>query len=505
MIQQYNTWPRKNDISVIDVCLDPINPRIPGNNPETPQSVVIGTLVAQYQVYELAKSIAENGFYPDELMVITFEDEKWVCLEGNRRVSSLKLLANPSSAPQAVRNKFERLAEGINIESLLNPYFVVAPSRQAAKPLLFAKHTLNTVMRWSPIMQAEFYYREFQDGQNEERLMALSEEYNISAATLRANLRRYQLYENIRSLSYGDNTILQKIDDKQKFEITNIERLIFRAKSMELIGIKHEDFSFSVENPDKYNFVLKQVVIEIMEGIITSRTHNTATEIQAKIESILERFEETAHEITEEEGAHTNDESDTGDYSDASGPSEQHSDHSNGDSSQDQDDPEQEPPTPTPRPRNLHARKKLIPSNSASKLSVGVNSKAQRLYAELKRLNIEKHEILTAVGLRTFLDLSVDQYIETFNINFGQGKPTLSDKVRRVAQNLRDVKSVMTNDELDYILTESNTRHRELRLVGELHSYVHRPDRTPTANDLIVMWDNMQNYLKKLWHAIAVV
>lgn len=66
---------------------------------------------------KLAEDIIENGLNPSDLIIVIPSDnsgDKYIILEGNRRLTAVKLLANPSFIPDAyktLQNKFLALSE----------------------------------------------------------------------------------------------------------------------------------------------------------------------------------------------------------------------------------------------------------------------------------------------------------------------------------------------------------------------------------------------------------
>jgi hypothetical protein len=93
-----STWTQKK-IPVPSLQLDPSNPRIPERQTPPTQAELIAELVANDGVYELAKDITEVGYLPDSSLIAVYENGKHVVVEGNRRLTALKLLVSPTLAP----------------------------------------------------------------------------------------------------------------------------------------------------------------------------------------------------------------------------------------------------------------------------------------------------------------------------------------------------------------------------------------------------------------------
>src|SRR5579872_2795700 len=109
----YVSWPSKK-LSVTSLLLDQQNPRLPQSGGAFGQRQIIDELVTHDSVYELAKDIAAQGFFPTEVLLGVRDGDQVVVIEGNRRLAALKLLINPELAPQPHLEKFRRLSEKIS-------------------------------------------------------------------------------------------------------------------------------------------------------------------------------------------------------------------------------------------------------------------------------------------------------------------------------------------------------------------------------------------------------
>ena len=111
-MHDYGKW-KERECLVTSLLLDPQNPRIPELASEPTQRVIVAELVTHDSVYELAKDIADLGFFPNELLVGIQSDGKDTILEGNRRLAALKLLISPELAPDRELKKFRLLSDRV--------------------------------------------------------------------------------------------------------------------------------------------------------------------------------------------------------------------------------------------------------------------------------------------------------------------------------------------------------------------------------------------------------
>jgi hypothetical protein len=82
------------DIPVEKLLLDPKNPRLVehGVPDGASQAVLVKSLWSMMAVQEVALSIAHNGFFRHEPLIVEQQGTKYIVLEGNRRLAAVRLL-----------------------------------------------------------------------------------------------------------------------------------------------------------------------------------------------------------------------------------------------------------------------------------------------------------------------------------------------------------------------------------------------------------------------------
>lgn len=107
-----------DEIPVQDLILDVKNPRLPDYLQGAGEDKIIEHMLIEESTLELMQAIGENGFFKGEqLLVVEQEDGKFKVVEGNRRLTSVKLLNNPSLAT-AQQGLVKRIFEEANQEIL---------------------------------------------------------------------------------------------------------------------------------------------------------------------------------------------------------------------------------------------------------------------------------------------------------------------------------------------------------------------------------------------------
>lgn len=85
--------PKPVPVSVEDLYLDPKNPRLAEDGFGIEDQVqILKVLWKERAVNEIVNSIAASGYWPQEVLFAAREEGKLVVVEGNRRLSAVKLL-----------------------------------------------------------------------------------------------------------------------------------------------------------------------------------------------------------------------------------------------------------------------------------------------------------------------------------------------------------------------------------------------------------------------------
>jgi hypothetical protein len=98
-------------INLSQLKLDSTNPRLPVSMHGKSEQDIIEYMLLDASLIELMLAIGENDFFPGEqLLIVKDEDSKYKVIEGNRRLSAVKLLSNPELA-SVQKMKIEKVIE----------------------------------------------------------------------------------------------------------------------------------------------------------------------------------------------------------------------------------------------------------------------------------------------------------------------------------------------------------------------------------------------------------
>ena len=144
------------------------------------------------------------------------------------------------------------------------------------------------------------------------------------------------------------------------------------------------------------------------------------------------------------------------------------------------------------------AKQKEIIENSKSDI--------EEIVEELKQVQVKTCPNASSVLLRVFLELSVDAYLERYDlvknnaITACSSKEDLNGKVCKVLNHMTQL-GTMSNDLSKGIRAEINDKNSVLS-IESLNAYVHNEFFYPKADNLIIGWDNIESFFIQLWESI---
>lgn len=477
----YSEW-RETQLAVTGLMLDPLNPRIPESGENLSQRDLLADLLKNDKVFELAKSIVENGYYPVEALIYVEEDGRKYVVEGNRRLAALKLLLSPQSAPDGTtwERRFRALGNRIDTDPLRKVKVIRAPSRDAAAPVIMSKHTQHEVERWTPLMQSKFY-RNLVDGGL--TIDEIAEQYNVRTSEITDGLRRYVMYQLARSLDLLAD-VAKTVNNPRAFPITSLERLFKYSKAAAFLGIAFDENKDLVGliSPDEFKKGYAKMVADVATGAVHSRTVNTT----GAMDKYLAKFGDDKPDLGKK-GKFTAD-------SLLNVPPK----------------PKQPAPAgvvakkPRPKPKPLA----LIPEA----FSCDVNSqRVNDVFAELQKLPVAQYPNAVALMFRGLLEMGLGQYLDQTNdlAALVQKKrtaaakknnslpanyhPTLTEMLVYVVD--KD-SNIITNGNLLQALNKFISQRDKLFSIDTLNLFVHNEYFHPNEDDLRRFWVQLQPFFE---------
>jgi hypothetical protein len=260
---------KTNTVKVTNIELDPKNVRLDIDSPS--QDAIIQDLFKNENAIQIVESIAQNGFFNQEMPIITKEDGRWIVLEGNRRISALKAILNPKLVPQREDKLRALIKEMGDISELSEIEVKVAPDRESASKVIASIHTLKTRRGWSPLRQAHFYYAQISEGGK--TIEQLQNEYKT--VDIPTFVKRWEVHNAAKAVNYEDDELQRKVASK-KFPISTMERLYDNPEFMELAKMSFDEHGqLTVKASDKEREQLfRKIVSDIYDKKIDTRVLN---------------------------------------------------------------------------------------------------------------------------------------------------------------------------------------------------------------------------------------
>lgn len=263
IINYQDKW-KEHKVKVNDLVLDTKNVRL--GTEHSSQDEIINDLFINESAMDILENIFQNGYFPDEPPVVIKESGRFVVLEGNRRVVSLKAMISPEITPAKYTTRIKKMmANHVPIESVS---VHLATSRDEAMEYLAAKHTKNTRKPWSALRRAYFYYAQKENGQSVEKLI---ERYK--GVDIPAYIKMHEMHNVAMSLKNISDDTKKKVSNKGTFNISTLERFYSDKHVQEKLGIDFNKKTGEATIPSTSDFdkVYSRVITDITSGIATSR------------------------------------------------------------------------------------------------------------------------------------------------------------------------------------------------------------------------------------------
>ena len=473
-MKSYAKW-KEHSFSVTSLLLDPLNPRLPIADKSLSQTELIEELVIYDDIYGLAKSIAEQGYYPGESLIGVQENGRKCILEGNRRLAALKLLISPPAAPEKFQKRFKDLSDNIDPTIIRKVNVLVAPSRKAAAPMIKDRHTKTQIKRWSAIQQAKFYWQQVDRGVSVEEL---SDEYAMPGAKIRDFLRAYTMYNIACHLDFPPE-VKAKVHDPRAFPSTNLDRLYEYLEVQKFLGIEFDSNKELIGkvNPDEFKKGYAKIVEDVAKGAVHSRIVNKIENVRSYLSGFGDR-----KPVLRRKGSFT-----AADLTGEAGPSKK-----------------KKPGKPVRKAKTLKQPAALIPRHIKCTVE---NQRIIDIFQELRKLKVAQFPNAVAIMFRSLLEMSAHYYLD----KTGQLKNVIDKQRRRKKGHLPRDWSPTLRQMLSHIASDNTVDMNPLAkkairhllsdtdnplTADSLDFFVHNIFCCPTEPELRALWLKLEEVFK---------
>lgn len=440
------------EFTIDQLLLDQENPRL-GSTGSQSEALAGLVLLNPGHFGNLMVSIRDEGLDPgDSLYVIREENgaDDFVVLEGNRRLSALKVLSNPdilagTGLSDSVTKPLIREATGFDRTEVEPIRCVRFDDRDEANEWIRRRHTGvadgEGRITWKPL--------DIQRFSNDYTTVDVVEFVGRNAGYSKEE------WDKAHAAVGGGKS-------------TNLTRLLESAA-----GRQHLEISVESEagrktptlgsDPKWALAVLKQLVDDILTGVVDSRRLNRAADIEkyfAELPSELQPGKETTAVKPRP-------------FRDISFAGSQPT----------------PPRKPTTKKKPAPGKRKML-APKTHPFDMGSSTKLGMLVGEAGALNIERLPLSAAFVLRAVVELAVNDYLKKNKLPLGpRGGPEfdLTKKATDVADDLRLTRKVRPADLRAFrnrMLTKTSACS-----IQSLNGFVHNPYDLPSADDLRAGWE----------------
>jgi hypothetical protein len=180
---------------VSQLLLDNENPRLPENAASMTQTELLDLMERDFDLVSIGKSMSDNGFFVEEpLIVIPKEgEEKFIVIEGNRRLAALKLLTEPELRQRSrFKAAWEELAKASKY-SLTKIPVIVHQNRDDLTAILGFRH-ISGIMKWDPRSKARYIHDLIEKRGPKAHFKEIARELGSRPASIRDNYVAYRAY-----------------------------------------------------------------------------------------------------------------------------------------------------------------------------------------------------------------------------------------------------------------------------------------------------------------------
>jgi hypothetical protein len=223
-------WPIEN-VKLSDLDLDLLNVRIPVEGLDEP--AIINYLMEEAKLLDLVTDILRDGYIDNELPLVVLENGRYVVLEGNRRVSALKVIQDPGILGDTGRKRVDRVLSrfpGAELPPQLR--VMVVPSRDDSRPTLARLHIGLTKQRWEVEQQSAFFHAQLSAMSVDE----LRARYPAEASDITKFIRMGEMRRVILGLRFDDRD-LEDFVKSGKLSMSSLEYAYDKPKIQQALEL----------------------------------------------------------------------------------------------------------------------------------------------------------------------------------------------------------------------------------------------------------------------------
>lgn len=424
----------------------------------------------------LAKSIAEKGWSPTELLIVSpskTEEDAYIVMEGNRRLAALKCLDQPDLLPSAfphVKDEFVKLSP----PTIFAVRCYITEDQAEINDLIERRHNGQSggagTIPWNTEQRARFM--EQASGKSDKIV---------------------QLIEYLHAV-FGSGS--QEEIWLSKCKKTSLTRLFNSPYVREKLGFDLVNSMYVAVSPNLR--VLSRFLERVSEASV-----GDIYDVKRRKAFIDEILNELGIDPAENEPEI--DFGDTGcgnpgghDGGDSPGNSEPaHSSDVTEDVGEDEDEDE----SGGSRPKGYSFDRRTVAPREGAPLPTQGEANLAQIHHELKRLNAEEAPIACALLLRALITLSTDAYLrKKLSADDYKGlNSKYAARIERACNELvGDDACILGNNDVDYMRKFAQNKDKLPVTLSSLHSPAHGSNGWPDGASLIGLWDKTYKVIREM-------
>jgi hypothetical protein len=524
-------------VNIKDLIINPTNARftIPLNDMDEKVAIEALCTDTDNHMDRLLQDIAENNLNSNELPIIMpseMYDGKYEIMDGNRRLTCVKLLIqykdklDKFKIPRSIVNAIQRI-KTINVDE--NIECVYSDDEAYVNNLLEKLHTFKTgisTVPWKPTAQ-ERHNLNKGTLTKINALIKFLETSKYSNENIKKNLNRDKWVNKFKRFINNNKTIRNYFG----FEFSNnLDEIIMYINEQEIVkGLAQllqdsidktaDGFAQKEKERNEYldNFRNQRIVdlsrinnpvltYSITDGHISTTTlipFPNPENLDENKEKLSNPNDQGNHEKKLSNGKPMGQENNSKKSS-----NQNHPDRGNG---------KQEPPNPNHanqknnkvepndvnKNQTTESRPYLIPKNIPYTVS---DQRTVDLLNELQTTYIKGHRNLIAIGFRSLIEFSVSVFIEKKSKSYNSNGKNLLDKIEHTVGKLESIhgqkvlKTIMPK--IYQVIDAKSNTISQFGDISMFNLFVHHYKYHPQEEDLKVIYNNYEPYLKLLWEEI---
>jgi len=271
-------WPQKQ-LSVVNLHLDEKNPRLGRQTISLSPRDIINYLFENDKAEEIAFSLATRSYFQNEPLLAVKENNRYIVVEGNRRLAALKALHDPDLLDGTHKAAVERLSRRIHdLQTLSNVPVIIAPNRKATDRLVAGRHIGSPVLAWEAENRASFILEKLQEGYDNKELQ---DNLGFTLSDIEKARQTKAIADMARSVDLPDDVKI-KLDNPRAKVFSTLERVFESTVGRKYLRIKADSEHGYKGTTTKKEFVrgFSKLITDVANRKVTSRTLNTNQQIE---------------------------------------------------------------------------------------------------------------------------------------------------------------------------------------------------------------------------------